>query len=385
MNLKVEKTQDGKLLLSEDDLRSVVSNAVQEASKQLLTELSNKFPTPTIINAPVTKDAVSEKRSKIVRFFKALNDQDRETLLSMVDLGEVKALNEGSGGAGGFLVPTEFASDLIMMLEDFSVARRYSTIVPMRTLSVKLNSLTGKVTAYWTDELTDITASQPVFAEPVLTAKKLSGLTAWSSEIFEDSEVNIVQNLMLLYAEAFGAKEDDQFFNGANNPFTGIFNVSGTVTTTLSGTTLSTLTYDKIVECVNSLSRGQLANGTPTWYMHRTVLSYFQNVKDSQNRPIFIQGSGSLPDTILGFPVEKSEACPSASSIAANTKFAIFGNLKPWCYFGDRRAITSRILNEGTVGTVNLATADGEALRITERVGIVIAAPGNIAVMKTSA
>ena len=375
--MKFKKTDDGLLVIDEAGLDEFVTDVVKTTTEKTIKEAGLLTPqAPTIITAAVTAAATRKELSRTVKFFKALAEQDWMS---------IKALSEGSMADGGYLIPIEFAQEILMGLEAYGIARQYSTIHTMKTNEKRLNSLASSVVAYWTDEATDINESAPVFGEPKLTCHKLAGLTVWTSELFEDAEVGILDTLAKLFVEAFGYQEDDQWFNGNTNPFVGLYKVSGCQDTTLDTTDFTGLMYDKVLDAIASLSPGALAGATPKWFMHRTVLAKFRGIKDDNNMPIMVDPRGALPGTILGYEVVLSERSLAASSIAAATKFCGFGNPKPWVHFGDRKQITTKILTEATIGSVKLAQSDQEAIRLIERVATTWALPAKMARMVTAA
>lgn len=381
MSLAFKKDAEGNLIITPAALQEFTNETVAETVKQLdeKYKLTQPARVPDIIIHGRGHGQHGDKASseKIVKFFRALGQRD---------LAVLKELSEGTAADGGRLVPVEFSTDLIATIESYGSARKYSTPISMKSRTFNLNTLTGKVTAYHKDEAAASTASQPTFGEPVLTAKKLFGLTPWTTELFEDSEINIVQNLLMLYAEEMSKKEDDQFYNGDGTVFTGILDTSLVcVDEILTGQAVDSMTYDNVVNVINSLTQGQLAGSMPLWHMSRTVLSAFRKIKDNQLQPILVDPKGSLPATILGFEVNINEVLPVAGAVAADKNFAVFGNIKPWSYFGDRRRVTTQILTEATVAGINLADKDEQALKVTERYAVLHAVPANVARMRTAA
>lgn len=377
--MKFKKDAEGNLIVTAEELQNYTNEVAGETARQIDEKLKLTEPVkaPTIlIGGNYSRGAEQKNWKKTIDFFRALGAGDLATL---------KELSEGVAADGGRLVPTEFSTDLIMLVEQYGSARRFSTGVPMKSKTLNLNSLTGKVVAYWVAEKAAITASQMSIGEPVMTAKKLGGLTPWTTEIFEDSEINIVNNLLILFAEAFAKQEDTEFYSGDGTTFTGILDSTlATTDTPTDGTGVGDTTYDNVVDWLNSLTSGQLAGSPGIIHCSRTVLSMFRKIKDNTGQPILVDPKGSLPATVLGYEVHLNEVLPAASSITTGKKFAIFGNFKPWSYFGDRRRVTTKILDQATVASINLAEQDEEALKVTERVSILHAIPANIACLKTA-
>lgn len=309
------------------------------------------------------------KEIKTIRFFKALMEKD-ETV--------IKALSEGSATDGGNLVPTEFGTDLIFAIEQYSLSSRCTNHV-MTSNELDLRSVTTKPLVYQVGEAVAVTPAAPKFGKPVLTAKAFAGLQIMSKEVFQDNNVGLYDKLVILFAEALAAKRDYEILVGS--AFTGVFGSSTPVTTTLSSNSILNIGYKDLVNAANSLTQGQLANGGE-FVMHRTVWGYVQGITDLNGRPIVMNPYDARNRTLLGYPVYLTEQAPSAD--AANSAFIAFGNFK-WVDFGTRNEISAKMLTEATVGGVNLAEQRSLGLIIDERWGLVVSQPTYLAQIKTAA
>src|SRR6185437_11833849 len=138
---------------------------------------------------------------------------------------------------GGFLVPPEFGNDMIILREMFGVFRRNAKIVPMTSDTRSDPRRKSGLTAYFTSEASQITESKKGWDRVNLTAKKIAVLTKMSSELNEDSMVNLGDDLAGEIAYAFASLEDDCGFNGdGSSTYGGIvglaqafLNLSGTI------------------------------------------------------------------------------------------------------------------------------------------------------------
>lgn len=296
-----------------------------------------------------------------------------------------KAMTEGTGSAGGYLVPEEFRAEVVRLIESYGVARRLATKVPMSTNELTVPALGTSVTAYWVDEANAGTESSPTLAQVDLVAKKLMGLTVVSNELLADAKVNVVDLLANLFAEVFAYEEDKQAFTGSGSPFTGILNTTGVNVVTMGSgdTTFDKVTFDDLIDAMAKLSAG--AKKGAAWFFNPTITAVLRKLKDNNGQYIWSPPVGGAPGTILGYPYYEIESMPSTSDASqADKAFIVFGNLK-YLYFGDREQMTSMLAREGTVGSTSLLQTDQSALRITERVAIAVALPSAFAVIKTSA
>jgi HK97 family phage major capsid protein len=232
-------------------------------------------------------------------------------------------------------------------------------------------------------ENTAITESTKSWDRVSLTAKKLAVLTKISSELNEDSVIDLGNDLAQEISYAFAEKEDQCGFNGdGTSTYGGIVgvraaflnlsatraNIAGLVVGT--GNAYSELTLADFEAVVGRLP--QYAD-TPNarWFCHR---SFYWNVMIK-----LMLASGGVTEAevsrqgrmvpFLGYPVVFSQIMPS---VEANDQVcAVFGDLAKAADFGDRRQTTL-----ATSEHLNFAE-DEIAIRGTERFDINVHDVGN--------
>lgn len=217
-----------------------------------------------------------EGKKKTAEFLKALKGGDRAAL---------KAMSEGTGSAGGFTVPEEFAAEINRVVEDFGLVRKLGRKLVMGSDTLNVPRLSSSVSVSYPGENTAGTASQPVIAQVQLLAKTIVGLTAMSNELLEDANVSIVDYLVELFAEAIAGEEDSQGLAGTGSPFTGILGDTGvTVVTATTGD-------DTFTEAATPDYCRDLISGVKPWalqgagfVMHRTIWGVIQKKKASSRR-----------------------------------------------------------------------------------------------------
>lgn len=131
------------------------------------------------------------------------------------DTEVAKALAAGSGAAGGFLVPEQYATELIEYLRPASVVRRMgATVVPMPGGTMTWPKQTGGATATYIGENTNISATEPTFGQLKLSAKKLAALVPISNDLIRFASPaadTIVRNDLVA---AIAQAEDSNFIRG---------------------------------------------------------------------------------------------------------------------------------------------------------------------------
>lgn len=128
--------------------------------------------------------------------------------------GHLKANNEGTTTAGGFLTPDIVLPDLIMLRDTYGVVRREAYKVPMTSDVQVVPNLTGDGTAVWGVENTANTAYDLTFANVGLTAKKLNAYNIFSTELRDDAVIDYAAAAAKSLMFTLAKEEDRVFFKG---------------------------------------------------------------------------------------------------------------------------------------------------------------------------
>lgn len=296
--------------------------------------------------------------------------------------GQVENINE----SGGYTVPHEFGNDLIDLREEYGVFRRNAKIVPMVSDSRSDPRRDGGLTAYWEDETDALVASQKAWSRVGLKAKKLTVLDRFSSEINEDSLVNMGDDLAGEIAYAFALKEDNAGFNGdgtsAHGGITGVTQklkgLSGTIAN-IAGLVVATGTgygssYGSIVLKDFNKTKAKLPayalNRGPKWYFHQ---SFWSEVVESLVLAVggvtAMEVAAGMPPRLLGYPVVIAQVLPSVSAVSQVV--GLFGVLDLAARLGDRRQTTISLSDQV------YWTTDEIGIKGTERLDIVVHDVGN--------
>jgi HK97 family phage major capsid protein len=170
-------------------------------------------------------------------------------------------LNEAVPGEGGFLVQTDFSTELVKRSYERSpLASR----ARMLSLSSNANSIeipvvhetsrangsrSGGVLAYWAAEAASVTASKPEFRKVELNLHKLMATCYLTDELMQDASAleGFVRDA---YAEEISFKLDDAIFNGTGSgqPL-GLLNHAATVSVSKeTGQVAATLQSENIMK-----------------------------------------------------------------------------------------------------------------------------------------
>lgn len=334
--------------------------------------------------------AAMEKKEKIASFVKAVYHKDQSSL------SVFKAMTEGVGAAGGFIVPEEFAAEVNRVVEDFGLVPKLARKFPMKTDTMNVPRLSASVSISFPGEATAGTPSQPTFESVVLSAKTMVGLTPMSNELLADADVSVVDLLVELFSEAIAGMMDQQGLTGTGSPFNGILTDTG-VAVVQPGAGNSTFalcsTPDNLRDLISNVKPWSMQGAA--YIMHRTVWAIVQKQKTSGSGEYFFSAANpqlsgnadtsfplAMAGTLWGYPVYLSDKMPSSTAIS--TKYVIFGNLKN-LYVGMRQEMGVAVSQEGTVNGVSMFETNMSAVRVIARVAIAVGLPTAFAVLKTSA
>lgn len=237
-------------------------------------------------------------------------------------------LQEGTAAEGGYLVPEEYTDEILSFARLQSFALQDCRIWPMSSDVRRVPAESSSVTVSWKTEETAAAQTNPVFAEAVLTAMKLTAYTTASNELLQDSSVDIVSYLTEIFAEATGQELDNQVLNGTGSPVSGILtSAAGYSVVMASGSAhFSMLTGDHLADLIAAIP--QQAEAGAKFYLHKTILNLAMKLKDTNGQYLFGAMSNAAPGTFFGYPYVKTPKAPAFADSAAETAFIAFGNLR---------------------------------------------------------
>lgn len=296
---------------------------------------------------------------------------------------QVKAQAEGTNSLGGYLVPHEFGNDIIDLRETYGVFRQYAKVVPMMGDTKSVPRRVSGLTVYNPGEGSAITASDKTWDSVQLTARKFATLAVYSSELDEDSMINIGDDLAGEIAWAFANKEDECGFNGdATSTYFGITGVrekikglSGTIAN-IAGLVVGTgNAYSELVlgDFNKVVARLPQFADTPraAWFVHKTFYhEVMEKLALAAGGVTSIEISNGMRQfRFLGYPVVVSQVMPK---VEGNSQVcALLGDLSQAAMFGDRRQLSL------AYSTDYKFAEDQLAIRGTQRVDINVHSVGN--------
>lgn len=265
----------------------------------------------------------------------------------------LKALSEGTDGAGGYTVPDEVYRDVVRELTDSNVMRNEVTIVPMRTDVLKIPKLTSGPLIAWGSENATISTTTAQFSQSTLTAKKMSGIMYLSSELQEDANIDVSKLIIKLFAERIADEEDRVITAGNGTTQPQGFQTAGTISTiSCSGN----LTFDDIIDLIYGLPAKYEKKAK--FYIHRNNIKELRKLKDAQNRYLWMDNVvPNQPATFYGRPIVECNYLPESE--------IYYGDLRMGYWLGDKKRIQVKVSTD----TSEAFLKDQIAIRVTERIG----------------
>jgi len=292
-------------------------------------------------------------------FFRAVTQegagrQYRDAADLNVRLDKCKAVQNAFGtdvpSDGGFLIPEEFRSDLLMLALENGIVRPRATVIPMGSQTLALpavddtshaSTVFGGIQTYWVDESTAPPETSAKFAQVKLDAKKLMGYCTVPSELPADAPAfGAFIDQALPKALAF--EEDYRFMagSGVGEPLGFINSPAAVIAGAVSGQGAGTIIVDNLAAMFARMLPSSLMNAI--WLADigtfpQLALMAVQGAL-TNSTPVWMNNGviGAPPATIYGRPVYFTEKCPALGT-TGDISF-----IDPSFYLiGDRQAITA--------------------------------------------
>jgi HK97 family phage major capsid protein len=269
----------------------------------------------------------------------------------------VKALVEGTGSQGGYLVQTQIERQIIDVRELDNVLRPLCSALNVTTTSIELDQITLGTTAGWAAELaTKPEATSLTLATVSASIFTAAGLATISNALLADSNPAVDQLVTRDLSKRLVALEETAFLNGSGTgqPL-GILNTPGlqTVTQTVAGSSAAGGILDSIL---TGIANVQTNYGSPSAIlMHPRTWTVILKDKDSTgvytygspadartSSPQFQQGRtvyGGPDRTLWGVPVILSNRIPTNLGTGTNESRIIIADFSEALIL-DRQGIT---------------------------------------------
>ena len=311
------------------------------ASMEVIREAQRNAPAGGAAT-PTMELAAAEKPESLPTPFRTLGDQlaavaraaqnPHATDPRLLTIQAATGASEGVASDGGFLVQTDFSTELLRLVHETGQLSRRCDRKPISAGAngLKINAVDetsrvdgsrwGGVLAYWTAEAGSLTKSKPTYRQMELTLQKLTGLYYATDELLMDVTA-LGAFAQDAFAEEFGFKVDDAIFRGggAGMPL-GILGHAGTVSVSKeTGQAAATI----VKENIESMYARAWARSLPNmeWFINQDCwpqLFKLSQVVGLGGVPVFIPPGGlsAAPfGSLLGRPVTPIEQCETVGTV----------------------------------------------------------------------
>lgn len=283
---------------------------------------------------------------KAIDILKAWGDHD---MAKLWEDARSKALSAGDPTAGGFLVPTQFSTDIIELLRPSAVVRSLDpSTMPMPNGTVKVPRITAGAQASYIGENAAITQSEQETGQLTLTFKKLASLVPISNDLIRysspqaDSIVrdDMVRSMATREDKAFirdngtsGTPKGLKFWINATNKFGANATVNLANVTIDLGKAIQKLMAAEVPLIIQQFPAGgtqqvQPVTARPGWIISPRTYMYLTTVQNGQGFYAF--RAEMMNGTLWGFPYRvTSQVLETLTAAGADT-----GGAQTEVYFG---------------------------------------------------
>ena len=332
-----------------------LTKEIDRLNRQAAIEAQLNQPTSApLSNMPNRNDVKPEKKGRASdQYAKDMLTAMRTNFHQVSDI-----LQEGVDADGGYLVPEEWDSRLIDVLNEENIMRGLATQITTSG-EHKINIAGAKPTAAWIEEGGALQFTDAKFGQKILDAHKLHVAVKVTEELLYDSMFDLASYITTQFGIAIANAEEDAFLNGdGKGKPTGLFDEAngGTVAKTLTGTKLST---DDVLDLVYALKRPYRKKAS--FIMNDQTLAALRKLKDNNGAYIWQPSyQAGEPDRLLGYAVHTSTFAPE---LAAGKPVMAFGDYS-YYNIGDRGTRSMQELRElfagnGMIGYVAKERVDG--------------------------
>ena len=360
----VETKRDKDGLLSDEDSATYaqMEKKVQDYGAEIermeaMAAMEAQLSKPT--SAPITEKPLNGKTTedKQPKSFRA-TDAYRSGMLNALrtNFRQISnVLQEGIDANGGYLVPDEYDSRLIQVLNEENIMRSLGTAITTSG-EHKINIAATKPATAWIEEGGALSFGDATFDQIYLDAYKLHVAIKVTEELLYDNAFGLENYIITQFGKALANAEEDAFLNGdGKGKPTGIFAKTGGGQ--IAGTLTAAIKSDDLIDLVYGLKRPYRKKAS--FIMNDATLASLRKLKDNNGayiwQPSYKEGE---PDRVLGYAVHTSAFAP--------TNAIAFGDYS-YYNIGDRGSRSFAELRElfagnGMVGYVAKERVDGKLI-----------------------
>jgi len=273
---------------------------------------------------------------------------------------ELRALSNIAAADGGFLIPEDMESDIIMSASALAGFRPVAQVRRTGRDAVRLAGMTNPAVSWGKGNL----VQSPVTGlnQANIAIEDLKTLVLVHNNILDDVEADIGAEITQAAARAIAAAEDVGFAAGlgatAEQP-SGLILDAGVLARAVPSGAVGGITMDAIIDLMASVATSYRRNGT--FMMNSLTEAAVRKLKTTTGEYLWEASSqAGVPATLMGRPVAIDEGMPN---IATGAEAIVFGDFIAGYRIYDRTGVTVKRLDE------RYAELDSTGFIVKKRVG----------------
>ena len=274
----------------------------------------------------------------------ALAQNDSAAMERWEEALDGKAMTEGTGSAGGLLVPDQISAQVLELRQQSAVLRSLFPSIQVDSDTLRIASVSSGLTAGWVAELAEKPVADLAFAEISTNIFTAAGLAVASNQLLRNAQTSVDTLVNRDLALRLANLEEIAFISGSGTGQPrGILNTSGINTVALTSTAIVDL-LDAIVDAVTSIYTNYF--GAPNAIvMHPRTWARIVKARESGTSANYIVGPGANPfgrrahdqlpgygsgqvprGELFGLPVYTTANVPTNLGAGTNESRVIVGN-----------------------------------------------------------
>lgn len=356
--LESHRTDKGVLSV-EDDATYTKMEADIDALTNEIHRLERQEQREAEMNKPINTPLTSKPSGNMAHDKKTgrASDAYKEGMLTALRTNFRQISNhlqEGVDADGGYLVPEEYDSRLIKVLEGENIMRKLGHKITTSG-DHKINIASTEPAAAWIEEGGALQFSDAKFNQVLLDAHKLHVAIKVTEELLYDSAFQLENYIIEEFGKALSNAEEEAFLNG-----TGVGQPLGLFAATGGGTaykTVAKLNADEIINLVYALKRPYRKNAA--FIMNDKTIAAIRTFKDNNGAYMWQPSYQSdEPDKLLGYPVYTSPFAPEDAISFGDYSYYNIGDRGTRSF----KQLTELFAGNGMIGFVAKERVDGKLI-----------------------
>lgn len=218
-------------------------------------------------------------------------------------------------------IPEERDGNVLRAMEETSWVEAHARKYPMRSDTLSIPRSDGMdVTGVF--KASDYDFDEGQHDNVILVAKKFGRVVGLNEEDLDDSHLNLLEEKRLDWIRSYAVTLDNACLgvtgdaNHNNRPFVSLYKSLRTSDSTtnyvadanyIQSAAAGEISYDDLSRLLGIYEEGEFFDEARTMVVaHPSIKAHLRNIKDNEDRPIFVQGQGGdsgTPSTLFGYPV----------------------------------------------------------------------------------